>query len=46
LDILRRIGCLWWVIEIRDAQPLLWTKQIIDEYIEKAFPVKIFRTLN
>lgn len=41
LDILRKIGCLWWVIEIREAQPLLWTKQIIDDYIKKAFTEKV-----
>ena len=41
LDTLRQIGCLWWVIEIREAQKLLWTKQIVDDYIEKAFPVKV-----
>lgn len=41
LDILCKIGCLWWVIEIKDAQQLLWTKQIIDDYIEKTFPEKV-----
>lgn len=41
LDTLRQIGCLWWVIEIREAEKLLWTKQIIDDYIEKAFPVNV-----
>ena len=34
---LRHIGCRWWVIEIKDAQKLLWTKQIVDDYIEKSF---------
>ena len=37
LDMLRHIGCRWWVIEIKDAQKLLWTKQIVDDYIEKSF---------
>lgn len=41
LDILRNIGCPWWVIEIRVTQQLLWTKQIIDDYIEKAFPARV-----
>lgn len=40
LDILIQTGCLWWVIEIKDAQKLLWTKQIIDSYIEKSFQEK------
>jgi sugar phosphate isomerase/epimerase len=41
LDTLRQTGCLWWVIEIRDAQQLLRTKQILDGYIEKTFPAKV-----
>lgn len=41
LDILRKTVCLWWVIEIREVQKLLWTKQIIDDYIEKVFTVKV-----
>jgi sugar phosphate isomerase/epimerase len=37
LDILRQIGCPWWVIEIRETQQLLWTKKILDDYVENAF---------
>ena len=41
LDILRHIGCRWWVIEIRDAKKLLWTKQMVDDYIEKSFLTEV-----
>ena len=41
LDILRKTGCHWWVIEIREAQNLLRTKQILDDYIEETFPENI-----
>lgn len=37
LDILRNIGCCWWVIELRETDQLLRTKQIIDGYIKKMF---------
>ena len=32
LDLLRHIGCLWWVLEVREARGLLQTKQILDRY--------------
>ena len=38
LEILKDIGCTWWVIEIKDAEGLLWTKKLIDAYLEKIFP--------
>ena len=41
LDILCQTGCSWWVIEIKETQKLLWTKQIIDDYIEKEFSEKV-----
>jgi sugar phosphate isomerase/epimerase len=44
LDILRKSVCLWWVIEIREAQKLLWTKQIIDDYIEETFAATVSDT--
>jgi len=33
LSLLRKIGCPWWVLEIREAEGLLKTKQIVDEYL-------------
>jgi sugar phosphate isomerase/epimerase len=44
LDILRQIGCPWWVIEIREVQQLLWTKQIVDDYIEETFSTTVSDT--
>ncbi|MGD9275332.1 MAG: TIM barrel protein [Desulfobacterales bacterium] len=38
LHILRRTGCRWWVIEIRDVEGLLQTKEIIDAYLEQDQP--------
>lgn len=46
LDILRKTGCLWWVIEIKEAQELLWTKQIIDDYIEETFPENVSNLIS
>ena len=46
LDILLKIGCLWWVIEIREAQDLLRTKKIIDEYIAETFPENISNLIS
>lgn len=34
LDILLRIDCSWWTLEIRDLEGLLQTKQIIDAYLD------------
>lgn len=36
LDLLMQIGCGWWVIEIRDSEPLLYTKQLLDEYLARS----------
>lgn len=33
LDLLREIGCPWWVIEIREIDGLLATKRFIDSYL-------------
>ncbi len=33
LDLLHVIGCRWWVLEIREAQGLLKTKEIITQYL-------------
>ncbi|MDY6990454.1 MAG: TIM barrel protein [Thermodesulfobacteriota bacterium] len=33
LEILKRIGCGWWVLEVWDEEGLLQTKKIIDEYL-------------
>lgn len=35
LDLLMDIGCKWWVIEIREVEGLLKTKEMIDEYFNK-----------
>jgi sugar phosphate isomerase/epimerase len=35
LDLLARIGCPWWVIEIKEPEPLLNTKRIIDAYLAR-----------
>jgi sugar phosphate isomerase/epimerase len=35
LDILKRIKCSWWTLEIRDVEGLLQTKKIITGYFEK-----------
>jgi sugar phosphate isomerase/epimerase len=34
LDLLKRIDCSWWTLEIRDVEGLLQTKQIISAYFE------------
>lgn len=36
LALLSRIGCAWWVIEMREAEGLLETKKIIEQYLGKA----------
>ncbi len=33
LGILQNIGCMWWVLEIREAEGLLQTKKVIDEFL-------------
>jgi len=33
LSLLQEIGCKWWVIEIKEAEGLLKTKKIINEYL-------------
>jgi sugar phosphate isomerase/epimerase len=33
LSLLKDIGCEWWVIEIREAEELLKTRKIVDEYL-------------
>ena len=35
LQLLREIGCKWWVIEIKEKEGLLKTKRIIDEYLSR-----------
>ena len=35
LDLLIRMGCRWWVIEIKDPKPLMSTKKIIDAYLAR-----------
>ena len=35
LNLLQDIGCEWWVIEIKEADGLLRTKKIIDEYLRR-----------
>ena len=36
LTLLYDIGCPWWVIEINDPGPLLWTKEIISSYLDES----------
>ena len=36
LSLLERIGCSWWVIEVKEPEGLLQTKKIIDEYFDQA----------
>lgn len=36
LALLRNIGCTWWVIEIRQREPLLAARKIVDEYLALA----------
>jgi sugar phosphate isomerase/epimerase len=33
LSLLKAIGCDWWVIEIREVEGLLKTREIVDEYL-------------
>ena len=33
LDILQRIGCSWWTLEVKDVEGLLQTKRIVDAYL-------------
>ena len=35
LDVLRRIGCRWWTIEIKEVEGLLQTKSIVDAYLDE-----------
>jgi sugar phosphate isomerase/epimerase len=35
LSLLQHIGCTWWIIEIKEEEPLLKTKQIIDEFLHE-----------
>jgi sugar phosphate isomerase/epimerase len=35
LSLLQEIGCNWWVIEIKEADGLLKTKQIIEDYLTR-----------
>jgi sugar phosphate isomerase/epimerase len=36
LAILQDVGCLWWVIEVREVNGLLQTKRIVDEYLTRS----------
>ncbi len=36
LALLSRIDCHWWVIEIKEIGPLLYTKKIIDAYLARS----------
>jgi len=35
LDLLQNVGCEWWVIEVKEPEGLLQTKQLIDSYLAK-----------
>lgn len=34
LDLLRRLSCNWWVLELREQAPLAQTRQIVRQYME------------
>lgn len=36
LAILQAIGCMWWVLEVREVNGLLQTKRIVDEYLTQS----------
>lgn len=36
LAILENIGCMWWVLEVREVNGLLQTKRIVDEYLTQS----------
>ncbi|MDY6839681.1 MAG: sugar phosphate isomerase/epimerase family protein [Thermodesulfobacteriota bacterium] len=36
LEMLQRIGCNWWVLEVWDENGLLQTKKIVEEYLTQA----------
>jgi len=36
LDILKRTSCDWWVVELKNADDLIKTKTIIDEYLRRS----------
>ena len=33
LEILERIGCPWWTLEIRDVEGLLKTKRVVEDFL-------------
>ena len=35
LDLLSRVHCRWWVIEIKESDPLLHTKEMLDAYLAR-----------
>jgi sugar phosphate isomerase/epimerase len=35
LSLLQKIGCLWWVLELRQEEGLIKTKKIVDQYLDK-----------
>ncbi|MBW1852143.1 MAG: sugar phosphate isomerase/epimerase [Deltaproteobacteria bacterium] len=35
LDLLLRVGCKWWVIEIKEPDGLLKTKKLVDKYLDR-----------
>jgi sugar phosphate isomerase/epimerase len=37
LSLLKEIGCLWWVIEIRNGTELLKARRIVDEFLRKEY---------
>jgi len=36
LEMLQRIGCNWWVLEVWDEKGLLQTKKVVEEYLTQA----------
>ena len=41
LSLLRKTGCSWWTLEVRDEAGVLQTKRIVDEYLTQSeYPAK------
>jgi hypothetical protein len=39
LDLLQNAGCDWWIIEVKEPDGLIQTKQLIDIYLAKLSPI-------
>jgi len=39
LEILQRIGCAWWTLEVKDAEGLLKTKSVVERFLSQKKPL-------